>query len=63
MATLTKIRQEDPIPPKKYQLAIPDAFQDLVLKIMAKRPESRPQTLTEVVKDLERIALFAGIKI
>jgi serine/threonine protein kinase len=61
VATLTKIRQEDPVSPKKYQLAIPDAFQDLVLKMMAKRPDLRPQTMRQVVKDLEQIARFAGI--
>jgi serine/threonine protein kinase len=61
--TLTKIRQEDPVSPKKYQFEIPDAFQDLVLKMMAKRPELRYQTPTEVLKDLDRLAKFQGISL
>jgi serine/threonine protein kinase len=60
---LTKIRQEDPVPPKKYQLAIPDAFQDLVLKMLAKRPELRVQDPTTLLRDLERIAKFQGMSI
>ena len=61
VATLTKIRQEDPVPPKKYQLSIPDKFQDLVLCMMAKRKEDRPESPSVVVRDLERIAKFNGI--
>jgi eukaryotic-like serine/threonine-protein kinase len=63
VATLTKIRQEDPVPAKKYQLSIPDPCQDLVLQMMAKRPESRPQSPAAVIKELDRIARFAGITI
>ena len=61
VATLTKIRQEDPVPPKKYQLSIPDKFQDLVLCMMAKRKEDRPESPSGVERDLERIAKFNGI--
>jgi serine/threonine protein kinase len=61
VATLAKIRQEDPVPPKKYQLSIPDLFQDLVMKTMAKRPEQRYQTPAAMLKDLERIAKFQGM--
>ena len=61
VATLTKIRQEDPVPPKKYQLSIPDKFQDLVLCMMAKRMEDRPESPSIVVRDLERIAKYNGI--
>lgn len=63
VTTLAKIRQEDPIPLKRYQLSVPDACQDLVLKMMAKRPEMRPQTPGEVVKELERIARSSGVAI
>ena len=60
---LAKIRQEDPVPPKKYQLSIPDAFQDLVLKMMAKRPELRVQDPVTLVRDLERIAKYQGMSL
>jgi serine/threonine protein kinase len=61
--TLAKIRQEDPVPPKKYQLSIPDGMQDIVLKMMAKRPELRYQTPADLVKDLERLAKFQGMTV
>ena len=42
--TVAKIRQDDPIPPKRFQDAIPDEFQDVVERMLAKRPEQRYQT-------------------
>ena len=54
--TVTKIRQDDPVPPKKYQDAIPDEFQDVVEKMLAKRPEVRHQTPGHVTRALERVA-------
>jgi serine/threonine protein kinase len=61
--TITKIRTAEPAKPKKFQLSIPDLFQDIVLKMLAKRPEDRYQTPTELLKDLERVAKFQGIKV
>ncbi len=61
--TLAKIRQEDPVPPKKYQLSVPDGMQDIVLKMMAKRPELRYQTPADLLKDLERLAKFQGMTV
>ena len=59
--TLKKIRQDAPVPLKKFQLSIPDLFQDIVLKMMAKRPDRRYQTPTDLLKDMERLAKFQGI--
>ena len=56
METVAKIRQDDPIPPKRYQDSIPDEFQDVVEKMLAKRPEIRYQTPGHVVRALERVA-------
>ena len=39
--TIAQIRQADPVPPKKFQLSIPDKFQDAVMLMLAKRPELR----------------------
>ena len=58
---LAKIRQEDPVPPKKFQLSIPEGLQDAILKMMAKRPDLRYQTPSELVKDLDRVAKFQGM--
>jgi serine/threonine protein kinase len=61
--TIAKIRQAEAIKPKKYQLAIPDLFQDVVMKMLAKRPADRYQTATDLLKDLERVAKFQGVQI
>jgi serine/threonine protein kinase len=60
--TVRKIRQAEPEKPKKYQLSIPDQFQGVVLKMLAKRPEDRYQTAAELLKELERVAKFQGVK-
>ncbi len=54
--TVAKIRQDDPVPPKRYQDSIPDEFQDVVEKMLAKRPEMRYQTPAHVVRALDRVA-------
>ena len=54
--TVTKIRQDDPVPPKKYQDSIPDDFQDVVEKMLAKRPEMRYQSPGQVTRALDRVA-------
>ena len=60
---LQKIRTGTPEPPKKYQLSIPDLFQGTVLKLLAKRPEERFQTATELLEELRRVGTFAGITV
>lgn len=59
--TIAQIRQADPVPPKKFQLSVPDPLQDAVMMMMAKRPEMRYQTPTEAARALERIAKFQGM--
>ena len=59
--TISKIRTAEPAKPKKYQLSIPDQFQDVVMKCLEKRPEDRYQTPTELLKDLVRVAKFQGM--
>jgi serine/threonine protein kinase len=54
--TVARIRQDDPVPPKKYQDSIPDEFQDVVEKMLAKRPEIRYQTPVQVTRALDRVA-------
>ena len=61
--TIAQIRQADPVPPKKFQLSIPDQLQDAVMLMLAKRPELRYQTPTEAARALERIAKFQGMVI
>jgi pSer/pThr/pTyr-binding forkhead associated (FHA) protein len=60
---VTKIRQADPVKPKKFQLSVPDLFEGAVLRMLAKRPEERYQTPAELLAELERIAKFQGITV
>lgn len=59
--TIKKIRNEVPIKPKKYQLAIPDLFEGTVMKMLAKRPDDRHRTAGELLADLGRVAKYQGV--
>jgi serine/threonine protein kinase len=61
--TINKIRTAEPEKPKKYQISIPDLFQGTVLKLLAKRPEERFQSATELLTDLERVGKFCGVSV
>jgi serine/threonine protein kinase len=61
--TIMKIRQADPVKPKKYQLSIPDLFEGTVLKMLAKRPDERFQTPAALLAELERVAKFQGMAV
>jgi serine/threonine-protein kinase len=61
--TIAKIRQAQPVAPTKYQLAIPGLFEGAVLKMIAKRPDDRYQSATELLKDLDRVAKFQGVQV
>jgi hypothetical protein len=59
--TVAKIRNIDPIKPRKYQLMMPDPFQAIVLSMLAKRPDERPQSAADLIRVLEKIASHEGI--
>ncbi len=58
---ITRIRQDQPVKPTKYQMSIPPMFEGVVMKLLAKRPEDRYQTADELLKDLERVGKFQGV--
>ena len=58
---ITKIRQAEPEKPKKFQMSIPDRFQDVVMRLLAKRPEDRYQTATEMLKELAWVGKLNGV--
>jgi serine/threonine protein kinase len=60
---ITKIRQEPPEKPKKFQLSIPDMLEGIVLKMLAKRPEERYQHAGDLLVDLEKVAKFQGVSV
>ena len=41
-------------------MGVPDLFQGVVMKLLAKRPENRFQTAKELLADLERVGKFTG---
>ena len=58
---IMKIRDEEPPPPKDFQLSIDDMFEGVVLRMLAKRPEDRYQEPSDLVTELERIAKFQNL--
>jgi len=61
--TVQKIRNVDPVKPKKYQLSIPDQFEGILMQLLAKRPEDRIASATDLLQNLERIAKFNGVTV
>jgi serine/threonine protein kinase len=61
--TIKRIRDEEPAKPKQFQLSIPDAFEDVVLQMLGKRPDDRYQTPAELLTDLDRVAQFQGVEV
>lgn len=57
-----RVRQEEPRPPKAFQLSINDRFQDVVLQMLAKQPDDRFQTPAALLRELERIGRFHGLE-
>ena len=58
---VSKIRNELPAKPKKFQLSIPDLFEGSIMRMLAKAPADRFQTPTELLRDFERVAKFSGV--
>lgn len=50
---IKQIRSDDlPPPPKQFQLSVADKFQDIVMQLLAKRPEDRYQSPGAMIKEL-----------
>ncbi len=61
---LNNIRYAVPKPPREYQLAINEHFQDLVLhRMLAKNPNDRMQTPAELIKELLKIGKYNQLSI
>jgi serine/threonine protein kinase len=58
-----KIRQSKPERPTKFQLSIPGHFEDVVMRLLAKKPEDRYQSAVDLLKDLKRVAKLKGLTV
>ena len=54
-------RDETPEKPKKYQLAVDDLFQDVVMKLLSKDPDQRFPNPSSMLKELLRIGKFNNL--
>ena len=61
--TVQKIRTAEPAKPKKFQLSIPDLFEGVVMQMLAKRPQDRQPSATDLLTDLERVAKFQVVNV
>jgi serine/threonine protein kinase len=59
--TVSRIRAEDPIPPRAVQPGIPPRFEAVLLRLLAKHPSDRYHTAEELVEELEQIGRSAGL--
>ncbi len=55
IATLMAVATEEPPPPDEVNPDVPPALADLVLDLLAKRPEDRPASAVEVIEIISRI--------
>lgn len=53
--TVLKIQTHRPEPPTKYHLAIPAIFEGVVMRLLAKRPDDRFTSATQLLKELDRV--------
>ena len=56
LEVLMKIRQTPPEKARKFQPSIPESFDLIVLKMLAKQPTDRFQSADELLTALEKIA-------
>ena len=60
---IAKIRDAEPVPPTTYQAEIPEGFERVVLRMLAKQPADRYPDPTELLRDLERVGDYHGVQV
>jgi serine/threonine protein kinase len=55
LAVLRALAVESPKPPRELNAAVPAALSDLILRLLAKKPEDRPQSAREVIAAISEI--------
>jgi hypothetical protein len=61
--TIKKLRAGEVERPKTFQPSLPDALEQLVLRLMARRPDDRYASATDLLCDLERLASANGVAV
>ncbi len=61
--TIRQIRDVEPPRPRTVQLSVPEAFDAVVMLLLAKRAEDRPRTAADLVAELEKIARGHGLAV
>lgn len=61
--TITKIRTGDFVTPKKFQPGMPDVVVGLVNRLLARKPDDRYASASDVIKDMERIGASLQVKL
>lgn len=59
---ITRIRQDQPTPPSKFQMSIPHPFESIIMKCLEKNPDNRYQTTEALLKDLEKVGKIKGVQ-
>jgi pSer/pThr/pTyr-binding forkhead associated (FHA) protein len=57
-----QIRSDVPPPPKQFQLGVNDKFQDVVMQLLAKRPEDRYANAGDMLRDVEWVGKLDNLK-
>ena len=60
---VVKIRRETPMSLKSHQLGLPETLEHINQKMLAKRPEDRYQSATDLVKHLETFAKSHNVRV
>jgi serine/threonine protein kinase len=60
---IDNIRMTAPLKPRDFNPSLPDIFEAVVLKMLAKRPEDRFLTPSELLAELEPFAVDEGVKV
>ncbi len=55
---IINVREEQPRPPKEYQLAVNEMFQDIVMKLLSKNPSDRFANPDSLLKELLRVGKY-----
>jgi len=58
---MESLQKNEPIPPKRVQLSMPDRFESIVIRMLARNPADRFQTPQELLEALEKVAKMEGV--